>query len=455
MPRKSSLTSYPSGSLGEIFTLALPMMLTALSNNLMLFLDRIILGHYSLEAMNSAAAAGSATLPFVFGGYAITAIAEVFVGQRNGARKYSLVAQPVWQMLWFSLMLMLFFIPMGLFMGPFILVDSFLKEGLPYYQWLMCFGFLTGFHTALSSFFIGRGHVKLIAFVAIFGNILNLLLDLLLVFGIPHILDPMGTAGAAIGTVIAEGIQVFILFVVFLNKENRHVFKTHVWRFKPKLFKDCLRIGTPNALSHLITMSAWYVIFAITGLTSPEHVTVFQIGQTIFVLFTFLADGIQKGIIALASNAIGGGFLNKVPEILKSSIKLHVVLVSLLAIPFLVFPEVFIKLFLSDQNLSVPLDVILYQGTQALIWVWLFLFCDDLVWMIAGILTAGEDTKFVMIMNGVSTWFFGVVPIYLFIFKWHYEPSTVWPLMFGYGIINCIFFFWRYSKGKWKNVVVS
>ncbi|MBM3610878.1 MAG: hypothetical protein FJX18_05085, partial [Alphaproteobacteria bacterium] len=146
MPRKSSLTSYPSGSLGEIFTLALPMMLTALSNNLMLFLDRIILGHYSLDAMNSAAAAGSVTLPFVFGGYAITAIAEVFVGQRNGARKYSLVAQPVWQMLWFSLILMLFFIPMGLFMGPFILVDSFLKEGLPYYQWLMCFGFLTGFH---------------------------------------------------------------------------------------------------------------------------------------------------------------------------------------------------------------------------------------------------------------------------------------------------------------------
>lgn len=455
MPKTSSLTPYPSGSLKEIGMLALPMMLTALSNNLMLFLDRIILGHYSLDAMNSAAAAGSATLPFVFGGYAIAAIAEVFVGQRNGAKKYSLVAQPVWQMIWFSCLLMLFFIPMGLFMGPFILIDCFMKEGLPYYQWLMCFGFVTGFHTALSSFFIGRGHVKLITFVAIFGNLLNLVLDVLFVFGIPHILDPMGTTGAAIATVIAEITQVVILFAVFLGKENRHIFKTHVWRFKRKLFKECLRIGTPNALSHLITMSAWYVIFAITGLTSPEHVTVFQIGQTIFVLFTFLADGIQKGIIALASNAIGQGILKKVPKILIASIKLHVVLITLLAIPFLIFPEPFIQLFLSDQNLSVPLEVILDQGRQALIWVWLFLFCDDLVWMTAGILTAGGDTKFVMLMNGVSTWFFGVVPIYLFIFKWHYDPSTVWPLMLGYGIINCIFFFWRYSKGKWKNGMVE
>lgn len=452
MPQASSLTPYSSGSLREIGTLALPMMLTALSNNLMFFLDRIILGHYSLDAMNSAAAAGTATLPFVFGGYAIAAIAEVFVGQRNGAKKFTLVAQPVWQMIWFSCLLILFFIPMGLFMGPFLLIDAFLKEGLPYYQWVMSAGFLTAFHATLSSFFIGRGHVTLITFVAVFGNLLNLALDLLFVFGMPHILDPMGTTGAAIATVIAELTQVIMLFVVFLNKENRHTFKTHAWRFKPRLFKECLRIGTPNALSHLITMSAWYVIFAITGLTSLEHVTIFQIGQTIFVLFTFLADGIQKGIIALAANAIGAGVLKKVPKILIASLKLHIILTAFLAIPFLVFPEAFIKIFLSDQNLSLPLETILEQGRHALIWVWLFLFCDDLVWLIAGILTAGEDTKFVMIMNGISTWFFGVVPIYLFIFKWKYDPSMVWPLMVGYGVVNCVFFFWRYFKGHWKNV---
>ena len=454
MARASKLTKYPSGSVREITSLAFPMMLTALSTNLMIFFDRIILGHYSLEAMNSVAAASSAIMPFVFGAWAVASIAEIFVGQFNGAQKYEKVGQAVWQMLWFSLGLMIFFIPMGLYAGPFIITKPFYNEGLPYYQWIMSTGYLSSFNAALASFFIGRGHVKLVMVSAILGNAINLGLDVLLVFGVDGFLSPMGTEGAAIATVLSEIMQVLILLVVFLSPTNRKKFNSHDWSFHWPIFKDSLKIGMPNAVSHLIGMSAWYFIFAITGATSIQHVTILQIGQTIFILFTFLADGLQKAVIALASNAIGEGKLRKVPKILKSSIKFHILMISILAIPFLFFPDIFISAFLGDKT-AIPIDTIMHHGRTALAWVWAFLLFDDFVWIIAGILTAAGDTKFVMLMNSVSSWFFGVIPVYIFVIILKKDPVVVWKLMALYGIINLFLFLWRYNKGAWKKIIIS
>lgn len=439
----------------EVAALALPMMLTALSGNLMLVLDRIILGYYSLEAMNSAAAAHSATIPFIFAVWAITAIAEVFVGQFNGAGKYSRVAKPVWQMIWFSLFTLIFFLPVGLWAGPFILTDAFRQEGLPYYQWIMCTGFLMPLNGALSSFFVGRGKVTLITLTAVFGNLLNLGLDLLLVFGISDFLPAMGPRGAAIATVLAESVQVAMLFFVFLKPSNKKRFHTHIWKVHWPTFKKCLDVGVPNAVSHLIEFSVWYVIFIMMGKIGVQHVSILQIGQTLFILFTFLADGLQKGVVALASNAIGEGAIKRVPRILKSSIKMHVCMVSLLAIPFLMFPEALIKLFLGDTLNTLQVDAVVQYGRIALIWVWVFLFFDDLVWMIAGILTAAGDTKFVMLMNSFSAWFFAVVPVYIWVFLMKGDPTMVWKLMAFYGFMNFLLFFWRYNTGRWKKITIA
>ena len=455
MSTASTLTKYPAGSMREIGSLALPMMLMAFSTSFMVFLDRIILGYYSLEAMNSVAAATSAALPFIFGAWAVTAIAEVFVGQFNGAKKHLRVGKPVWQMIWFSLFTLAFFLPAGLWAGPFILSDAFRQEGLPYYEWIMSTGFLMPLNASVASFFVGRGSVKLVTIMAVLGNLLNLGLDIILVFGIPDFLDPMGPKGAAIATVFAEVVQIIVLLVAFLKPTYRKNFNTHVWRFHWPTFKKCLDVGVPNAVSHLIEFSAWYVIFIIMGLMGKQHITILQIGQTLFILFTFLADGLQKGVIALSSNAIGEGKIKKVPRILISSIKLHVCMVGLLAIPFLFFPEAFIKLFLGSASTALPIEDVLHHGRIALAWVWAFLFFDDLVWIIAGILTAAGDTKFVMIMNSISTWFFGVMPVYVFVFLLKSSPVMVWQLMALYGFLNFLFFLWRYNRGQWKKFTLT
>src|SRR5437016_5655252 len=98
------LTKYPVGSARELWAIAFPLMLTALSGSLMIFVDRLILSHYSTEAMNAVATIGTTCMIFIYGAIGISSIAEVFVGQYNGSKQKSKMGEPAWQMIWFSLM---------------------------------------------------------------------------------------------------------------------------------------------------------------------------------------------------------------------------------------------------------------------------------------------------------------------------------------------------------------
>ena len=192
------------GHIRALWRICFPLMLTALSGTLMAFLDRIILAKYDTQAMIAATIAANVVFIFQFGAMSIAMIAEVFVGQYNGAQQWKEIAKPVWQMIWFGLLCAFIMIPLGLFGETLFIPREFAKEGDPYFSWMMIFGPVFPVAAALSAFFIGRGKIKVVTLSVILGNILNLLLGLLLVWGIPGILAPLGAKGAAIATGIAE-----------------------------------------------------------------------------------------------------------------------------------------------------------------------------------------------------------------------------------------------------------
>jgi len=237
------LSSILSPNLSSLCRVSFPLMLTALSGNLMFVLDRIILARYSLEAMNGASTAGMSAAIFQFSGVAIASIAEVFVGHYNGAGQYNKMAQPVWQMIWFSLGTLLICLPIAMWGGPVLLPVSLHTEGMPYFQLIMFFSPLLSVIAAVSSFFIGRGQVKLVTLSALLANLANFGFDIILVFGIDGYLPAMGTKGAAIATVISQFFQLGLLIAVFLNRTHRERFQTHYARFNSSSFWMCLRLG--------------------------------------------------------------------------------------------------------------------------------------------------------------------------------------------------------------------
>ena len=447
------LTQYREGSIHELWTISYPLILSILSTNIMLFLDRLILAQYDTRAMNAAVISGLLFSAFQYGTIGIASITEVFVGQYNGAKKYHKIGEPIWQGIWFSLLSCLLFFPLGIFAGNFFISSpEYLEDGVPFFRTLMLFGPAFPLVAALSSFFVGRGYVKLVMVTTILSNVLNILLDFPLIFGVGNLLPPLGATGAAIATGVAQMIQAIVLLAVFLQARNQKAYGTNQWHFKSDMFWQMLKIGTPSALSGIIEGMAWGALTQILASISEMHITIFSIADNFFVLFAFGFWGLQKGITTVSANYIGANREEVVAKTLRSGIKMVFIIMLLLTIPLYFFPEQLMELFLKHDASLILTEEILKHAKTTMIWLWLYLMFDAIAWLISGVLTAAGDTKFVMAMNSFSAWAFSVLPTYFCVVYLGGSSTISWALCALYGLLNVISFFLRYKNKRWQTL---
>lgn len=432
--------------LQALWKMAYPLMLTALSGNLMLFMDKVFISRFNPMAMAAVATVGMVFTIFQFGAVSIASIAEVFVGKYNGAQEHHKIGPVVWQMIWFSLFTTVIFIPVGLFCGTLFLPTQYHNFGIPYFKAIMIFGPFFPLIAALSSFYIGLGKVKLVTISTILANIINVILGVVLIFGIEPYIPSMGTFGAAIATGISVSLQASLLFIFFIQEKYKILNKTSNFKFSFNILKNCLNVGVPNALGYFVEMAAWAVLLQIMAYHSNEHIIVLAAGQTIFLLLAFTTDGLQKSIIAITSNIIGGKKLELLPQLVKSAVKLHVIMIICFSVPVIFCPQYIMHFFVSGNSESLNNDVLLkYANTTCLLVLFYFIF-DGLVWIFAGILIAFEDTKFVMIMNATSVWLVAILPTYIAVNFLNCNANIIWQSMVAYAFVNALGFYLRYHK---------
>jgi len=417
-----------------------------------MFADRLFLANYSMAAMNAAAAAGIVIVVFQYGAAIITAIAEVFVGQFNGAKKYRRAAAPTWQMLWFSATIFVLFFGLAQWSGPYLLPEyHYADEGLPYFQWLLYFGAAMPVTAALSGFFVGIGKTRYVMAITIVGNIINIVLDPILIFGVGMI-APMGAKGAAIATGISQVIQVIAFGALFLSNTYRIKYGTSVWKLEFPLLWKCLKVGVPNALGHMIEWAAWAICIRMMAETSEHHLTVATIGQSMYMLVAFGFEGVQKAVTTLVANRIGAAKFDGIWAVWHASIKLLLIFAVPFGILLLGYPDPIIAEFLSTE--APPSDIILLTPLLKITAAGVFIYyiVDGLTWICAGALTAAEDTWFIMWVNGVTAWTCSLLPVFFFLYYLRWSPAWYFIFTCFYGAANAAVFYLRLRTKPWEKL---
>ena len=452
----NQLTKHPVGSIRELWTLAYPMILAFLSGNIMMFADRIFLANYSTAAMNAAAAAGMVVVIFQYGSAIVTSIAEVFVGQLNGAKDYKNVGTPTIQMLWVCFVLFFLFILFGNTLGPYLLSDyHYADHGLPYFQWLFYFGACTPAIAAISSFFVGIGNTKIVMAITIIGNLVNLILDPLLIFGVSDWIAPMGSSGAAIATGVSQLTQLVIYLLFFLNAHNRAKYGTTNWKFAPLSCFKYLKIGIPNAIGHMIEWAAWAISLNLMASASEHHLTVATVGQSLYMLIGFGFEGIQKAVTTLAANQIGAKNISGIWITWKAAIKILMISTIPFGVVMLGYPDPIISEFLSTETPASDVTLLTYYLRFTAAGVFLYYILDGLTWISVGVLTAAEDTFYVMWMNAITSWLAALLPVYFFLVYLNWSPALYFFLTCFYGACNALVFYRRLKSEKWTKIIDS
>lgn len=444
-----SLTRFPEGSIRELWNISLPLMISTLASLFMIFTDRIFLAHYSLEAFNASVNAGTFAWALMAGVGMITAMSEVFVAQYNGAKQYKRLGHPVWQMIWFAFFSFLFFIPVSIWGSKLIFSgDPHAHLEIEYFRLLMLFGPSYALMTAFSGFFIGRGRTKIMIWLAIGANLINIVLDWALIFGVPGLVPEMGLKGAAIATCFGYLFEAIALGYLFLKKENRVEFGTGDWKLNWAEMKKCCKIGFPQGIFCALEVLGWAVFFWMMTHVSEKHITISSICQSFAILLSFFCDGLSRGAAAVSGNFIGSRRYDLVHKVLRSGFFLLIFFSLASALILVVDPVDIIKVLFIENS-----DVLVEQSLKTcMIFAFIYIFFDGVRWLFSGLLVAAGDTKFLLIAGSLSVWVFLLAPVYFIVVKQSLPVEYAWGLTVLYAMLFFLVYLLRFKQGAWKKI---
>ena len=434
----------------KIFKVALPMMITALSTHFMVILDQLVLARYSMDAMIGASSASSWCAALQLAVMSITMIAGSFVGNYNGAGKYDQAGIPVWQMIWFSVFLLFISIPLSIFASDLCIPDNLKADGVPYFRLLMLFAPIYGMYFSLSSFFVSIGKGYLITISVILANIVNIIVDITLVFGYFGITAFTGSIGAAIGTICGLCVDTLFLFICFFQKQIRNKYNTSNFKLRFDKMKEYLRLGLAGGVSHIFETTAWSVIYYLLANVSKGEAMIQSIAVSVNIFMAFIVCGLEKGAMALTSNLLGAQKKEKISQVLCKSLYIHLAFIVVIAVVFKMTPETIINNFIQFE-----VSPELVQRSIDILWLVLAYFLiDGFVWCIAGVIEAGGDINFMLMAIASSLWTVVAIPSYWLFTKGLLHVERVWVLLIISVAVSASVLYYRYRSNKWIHIKV-
>lgn len=455
---------YLGGNIREVIKISIPLILASAGHAINLFADRIMLAHYSQEAVSAAFPAGLTAFTlscFFFGTVGYT---NAFVAQYYGAKSYQRVGTSVWQGIFLAIiggaiLGLGYFFASPLF-SLFGHDPKVLQLEIDYFQILSLGTIFPLAMTALAAFWGGRGRTIVIMINNLLVTGINISCNYILIFGKTFTMPIMGEIqiprlgieGAAWGTVISGAIGMLIFLFLFLfNKKNREIYQTCSHIFDWDLFKRMIYYGAPNGIQLFLDLSSFNVFAILLGLIS---IPVQEAASIVFALNSIAFHpmiGLGQTVAILVGQSIGEQNIKHAKQSIRSG-RFLIILSSLcMLILFTFFSEPILELFARTHD-SGQLEAFDY-ARKFLYFISAYLLFDGIGIIYGNAIKSAGDTKFVMWVQIVVAWGFFAIPCILCqIFGG--SVWWLWSILVLYIILLAIIFYTRYRMGQWKYMKV-
>ena len=302
--------------------------------------------------------------------------------------------------------------------------------------------FIFGYN-ALSAILRGMGNSKQPLYFAIIANIVSILLDFLFVGAFYW-----GAFGAALSTVMAQALSVF-LCIRYMKKNNfQFDFKLRSFRIVGEKLKLIFKIGLPTCLQHSITGISFMFITTIVNIVGGVSASagVGAVGK--FNSFAFMPImAMSASIAAMSAQNFGAGRTDRAV----STCRIGVIFSIFVGLTFFalvqLFPASILRIFVADPR--VINDGVTYLRSFSYDFLLIpFVFC------INGFLIGGGHSLFTLINSMLSAVFLRVPVCYFFgiTLGWGLRGVGLGAPAASAGVLLVVIVY--LFTGKWKHNVI-
>lgn len=297
-------------SLKHINKLAIPALISGISEPILSLTDAAIVGNIALNATESLAAVGIVTtflsmLIWVLGQTrsAISSIVSQYVGANQLDKVKNLPAQAIFIITSLSVLIIISTYPFAQSIFKlYNATDLILEYSVDYYK-IRVFGFpFTLFTIAVFGAFRGLQNTYYPMIIAIIGAIANIILDIILVYGITDIIPAMNIKGAAYASVIAQ-LLMAALSTYYLLKKTLIPLKIS-FPFNKEIKRFALMILNLFVRTIALNVTLYYASAFATSY-GATYIAAYTIAINLWFLGAFIVDGYSSAGNILSGKLLG------------------------------------------------------------------------------------------------------------------------------------------------------
>ena len=423
--------------------LALPLMASQLGQVVVNFVDNIMvakLGPAALAGVSFANALYAICLVFGMGiSFALPPLISEAQGAVDDRRissyfKHSLIVNLAFGV--FSMILLIAFIPFMKYLGqdPEIIPHA---ADYMYYSALGMIPFMI-FQT-LRCYSDGLSETLPSMIIIILGNLLNVILNYLLIFG--HWgLPEMGTAGAALSSLISRVFMVFGILIIFRHWKNLWIYLSEVRfnMYKSSYFKKILSLGIPSSFQMTFELTAFSAAAIIMGFIGKIEQASHQIAINLASITFMIATGLAMASTIRVGNQLGKGDISKVKDAGYSAMIQITIFMIVAAIGFVLTRHLLPTIYMDNAEV---ISIAAYLLLAAAI----FQIPDGIQVITLSALRGLQDVKVPTFITFLSYWLLGIPCSYILAITFEWGPIGVWIGLILGLTISAIFLSYRFK----------
>jgi len=442
-----------------VWKLAWPTMLTNMVGGLQGIVDHVMVGHMIGYAANAAIGVSWQILivVIVFISSLYTG-ASVLVARFAGAGDESRVDRVVYQAFLTTVVLTFGILgPLGYVLAPWLLdlvnaTPAVAAEALPFLRIMFAFsgGMLLFF--MLSGVLRSAGDARTPMVLGVIMTVLNLIFNVVLIRGLGPI-PAFGTAGAAIGTVLAAWlVSGYGLWKLWAGHWVVRFPRGQGYGPDWSIIRSLFRFGLPAGVQGIAMNVGGVLMLAFIGslAQSAAAQAAFAIGYSqLFSLITWTAVGLMGAAATVAGQNLGAGQADRADQAVRVAARYGLSGAAAIGFFFLVFPRQLLAIFGMTEPAVVEIGVELLRVLSVS-----GLFIAAALTYTGGLQGTG-DTKSPLYISIASQ---VIIPLGICFTVQRLgtlDPIDIWLAILAGHIARCGLSILRFNQGRWRTIEVD
>ncbi|MCH2207179.1 MAG: MATE family efflux transporter [Lentisphaerales bacterium] len=432
----------------KILSLSAPLIGAMISQNLLNLVDSFMVGRIGTAALAAVAAGGIVNW---LAGSAVMSLStgvQQLAARRLGEGKNAESAHPLNAGLLTGL---LFSIPMAFLCSHYaqniisLVSDDpdVIREGTDYLSITFLAIPILGMNFCFRGYWNGVNKQKVYMLTIICIHLANAILSYIFIFG-KFGCPPLGTTGAALGSLLAPTIGTVIYFIMAIRSLDKNGF---LQRIPNETIQSLIRLSIPNAIQSILYALSYTVLYKIIAMLGTNELAAAGIIIN-FALVCYL-PALAFGMVStsLVGQSLGAKDAEDADLWAWQITKLCACALTIMSIPFLIAPNFLLGIFILDP-------VVVKGATTAVILLGLSLPFEGAVLVLQHSILGAGDSKKVMYISTGSSWLF-YLPLAWFMghtINWNLNGIWTANLILQIGLAFIYALLWR--NGYWKSIKI-